>query len=454
MDLEEDTKTAEHLENLMVEVGELVKKKISSGNVMHGVDESYGWKINNFFYTQNGVEIDHASRIIHKKKNWTKASFDLSSDIYRLSTFLAAEKYLRERNADQYAIIPIQSFIYKILPVYFEGNGSPDKSTLQAIKNKVISELNGDPVHGTATVHLSGVILDFPEFRIDEHAILRQTKQSDFEQSEYQDLPIQHIFPFNTAILEITYISKDRNGALLQQKVEEYMALLKLYFPGSIQYRSYEIKFDIITPLSNGGNMGIPAKQILPWQKSVFKKEMESSFINFIKTLVIPKNFYAFEKKVDYISTAFDRYNEALTENVPTERRIANAMMGIEALLSNDTQELSFKMQTRTSKILGVLGFKPLEVRSHLSKAYGIRSKFAHGGYLTDGDKSKFITEFINIDNFALIIINYVRIVLVTTIAIDLSKNTLISLLDDSFIDDNKVAELKNKLENIKELVI
>ncbi|RKR83316.1 hypothetical protein BDD43_3521 [Mucilaginibacter gracilis] len=238
MDLHADTETSVHLENLMVEVGELVRNKISSDKVTPDVDESYSWKINNFSYNQDGVEIDQASRIIHKKKNWTKASFDLSSDIYKLPTFLAAEKYLRERHADQYAIIPIQSFIYKILPVYFEGNGSPDESALQAIKNKVLSELSGDPVYGTATVQLSGLILDSQEFIIDEHAVLRQTKQSDFEQLEVQDLPIQHIFPFNTAILEITYISKDRNGALLQQKVEEYMALLKLYFPGSIQYRS------------------------------------------------------------------------------------------------------------------------------------------------------------------------------------------------------------------------
>ncbi|RKR83315.1 hypothetical protein BDD43_3520 [Mucilaginibacter gracilis] len=200
--------------------------------------------------------------------------------------------------------------------------------------------------------------------------------------------------------------------------------------------------------------MGIPAKQIFPWQKSIFIKEKESSFKNFISKLVVPTNFYAIEKKVDYLSTAFDRYNEALTENVPIERRIANAMMGIEALLSNDTQELSFKMQTRTSKILGILGFEPLLVRSHLSKAYSIRSKFAHGGYLTDGDKSKFIQEFTSIDSYGVIIINYVRMVLVTSIAIGLNKNTLISLVDDSFIDDTKAAELKSKLENVKELVI
>jgi hypothetical protein len=54
--------------------------------------------------------------------------------------------------------------------------------------------------------------------------------------------------------------------------------------------------------------------------------------------------------------------------------------MGIEALLSNDNQELAFKMQTRTSKLISNFGFDPITVRTHLNKAYGIRSKFAHGG--------------------------------------------------------------------------
>jgi hypothetical protein len=93
-------------------------------------------------------------------------------------------------------------------------------------------------------------------------------------------------------------------------------------------------------------------------------------------------------------------------------------------------------------------------VRTHLNKAYGIRSKFAHGGYLADKDKAKFNADFGNIDNYALLIINYLRVIIIITIASGINKDVLINLIDDSLIDDSRAQELKNKLEGIKQFIL
>jgi hypothetical protein len=72
----------------------------------------------------------------------------------------------------------------------------------------------------------------------------------------------------------------------------------------------------------------------------------------------IPKDIYDFQKQVSPLTLAYDRYSDALLQNGIAERRIANAVMGLEALLLDEIQELSYRLGMRTAKALSLIGKK------------------------------------------------------------------------------------------------
>src|SRR2546422_822861 len=97
------------------------------------------------------------------------------------------------------------------------------------------------------------------------------------------------------------------------------------------------------------------------------------------------------------LTIAHTRYKEALFETPLFENRVATAMMGLEALFLDETQELSYRLSVRVSKTISFLKRDPFEVRETIKDAYSIRSKFAHGNVLTHKDRRKLTANRIRI---------------------------------------------------------
>jgi len=99
----------------------------------------------------------------------------------------------------------------------------------------------------------------------------------------------------------------------------------------------------------------------------------------------MPTTFFEFGiTKIDHLTVAYNRYTDALSQNGVLERRIANAVMGLEALFlkSSEDQELVYRLRIRISKLLSLLGYDPYEVKKIVSDVCTIRSRFVHGGIL------------------------------------------------------------------------
>jgi len=111
----------------------------------------------------------------------------------------------------------------------------------------------------------------------------------------------------------------------------------------------------------------------------------------------MPSSFFELgTAKIDYLTVAYNRYNDSLFQDSVLERKIANAVMGLEALFlkSTEVQELVYRLNLRTAKLLGSLGYDPREVKEMVSDAYRVRNIFAHGGHLGYKEKRKIESKY------------------------------------------------------------
>jgi len=145
--------------------------------------------------------------------------------------------------------------------------------------------------------------------------------------------------------------------------------------------------------------------------------------------------------QVDELSIAYDRYSDSL-EGGSIEKHISSAVMGLEALYLKEVDELSYRLSMRVGKLLSLTEgeYKPGEVRDNLKVAYKIRNKYVHGVILKTEQIKKLVEE-----KFAQIMIDYLRASIVALLKRP-SKDTLISQLDDSFLDSTQEEEIKKLL--------
>lgn len=127
-------------------------------------------------------------------------SFELSNEIYTLHEFLKAGKHLRELHNDQYAVISLQSFIYKIPPIYYNQGNKLDVVALDDIKRRFIDGLYCAPVLGKAKVYLTGIILESETIQIDSNVVLKKTRKLDFEEQSSYEEPMKNMMPLHSAV--------------------------------------------------------------------------------------------------------------------------------------------------------------------------------------------------------------------------------------------------------------
>jgi hypothetical protein len=144
-----------------------------------------------------------------------------------------------------------------------------------------------------------------------------------------------------------------------------------------------------------------------------------------------------------------------LLQNGVIERRIANAIMGMESLYlkRSETQELAYRLGVRVGKLLRMLGFDHHEVKRNLSDAYRIRSLFAHGSQLSYKEKRKLELKYKDLKNLLVTVLDYLRISITVAIVLKRGKDELIDMLDDSLIDNQKEDQLRSLLSSTKDVI-
>jgi hypothetical protein len=428
-------------------VSDIIEKLWQAGQIRHELEPVRKMVIDDFTYNENGPAYTGSSHPVVYEENWMRAAFTLGETVFKLPEYLAIQELIVTRYPDPNGTHRFQQYVFQLFTFLLRNRLKPAPQEYEDFKNKLIAEIDLKPHRCRATVNLFGIILESPEILIAAGVKLRQTSKTDLETPSKLGSDLM-LASSPSAILAIEIALKANQHGVLQQQIGHYVKLIRLFDLGSVSYNSYRLAFDAIS--GPGMESGSGEQHIHPWKVYRLPKSKEAAFVHFLTVLPQQPGYRQFEKAANHLTTAFDRFSEALLERVAIERKIANAVMAVEALLSNDNVELKFRMQTRVAKIMTAFGFAPLTVRLQLQKAYDIRSTFAHGGYLAKEDKTKLEKLVGPLDDFATQVINYVRILIITELSIDFTKSQLITLVDDALIDNTSNDQLNLKLEAAK----
>lgn len=443
---------------LLKKLVDRVKKEIDKGISIKSIEPEeenfFSHKVTDFEYTDKGVTKYGGSWEPTTKKVWYKSINkvkDLLKNSEEYKAILESGPEIKDNHLD--------SFLGKLISNELEQTNLEDLIIDKIIK-VFVDDLNEEPIRCGADIKLEGVIIlsEKINFKVgDTDVAIRPTNIADLE----KDIPIYDFLiihspyvPTPSAILHIKFFG--RGPREIQDKVHQAISILRLFRVGSVKDISYHMFSESVIrlgfgTLSSGDHPFSYEKYVIKDEDLQVLKEFWIFIINYL-----PQNFYDMpETNIDHLSIAYKRYCDALLERGEDEKRITNAVMGLESLYlkSEEKQELAFRLKTRIAKTLSKLDFNPHDIKKIVGKAYDLRSSYVHGGHLTYEERVKLIDRYGEVKNFIKSILNYLRISILIMIFIRKSKVEFLDLIDNSLIDKEKDTQLENLINNIKNFI-
>jgi hypothetical protein len=447
------------LKRLGLSIMRMVKDCISRNTIKPEEMAFYRLRVNKFQYTDQGIIEWSASPEFFTKPSWFRASIELTESIKKSSEYsLALEQIIKIFGKD--AIYPqaLEWFVMKLINEILQTQKFEENNIDELVKT-FIKDLYGEPVRCWAEVELDGIVLLPDKVEVSYGIKIRKTKAEDLEREFPAYDLMQWIFvPSPSAILNIEFLGRGVNE--IQRKVQQAISILRLFKVGSVKYLRYSMHSDSIIGYGFGFPLGasITSRTEPVLEKYLITEEDVPKLKKFWQAIenAIPLNFFELGiTKIDHLTIAYNRYNDALFQDGNLERRIANAVMGLEALFlkSGELQELVYRLNLRMSKILSLLGYDPYEVRKIIKDAYKVRSIFAHGGHLSYNERKKLESKYKSIQNFVRQLLDYLRISIIVMILSKREKEELIDLIDDSFVDKKREEMLNSIISPLKNII-
>lgn len=273
----------------------------------------------------------------------------------------------------------------------------------------------------------------------------------------YGGRPMQHHFDVNAILsieLEVLHDSAVFDSGI-QQKVHKIIRILRLFKVGSVKFFVIRHFSDSITGMQGAGSIGF-GENSGSLERYLVSEQEEKILRNFYQAMEkkIPESFVRPMPDNSFRDIAYKRYEDALMTNGTIERRIANAIMGLEAIfLIEKEQELSYRLRLRVARLMGFFGFDPFQVKKIIRDAYGIRSTFVHGGLLTHEKAEELKEKHGTVKNLLLKVLDYLRISIVFSIFMTIGKPKLLDTIDNSFLDEEHQKQLKGYVSETKRIL-
>lgn len=290
--------------------------------------------------------------------------------------------------------------------------------------------------------------------RLDELHVIRQKSHyiDDFSKLG-RGLPSASILEFSMkAETQLVGLYHDD----IRQEIENWLDALRLFKVGNINaiYKSIMP----ISVLEHGTTENSESSFDKSWKDKIdycetsnykypIKKEEADQLFLFAQKLkpILKSISQKAYLKGSYLDLAFHRYKDALLRSEVNVNRMVSAITCLEALLSNSSSEITYKISIHVAGVLKHLGFDSVKVFEKMKTAYEVRSKLLHGSNLEDK-----LLKFSN--NHAHEIVNYARICLLVSMQLKdkINKNELIKKIDHALVDQNSNSELKKLInENV-----
>jgi hypothetical protein len=450
----------ENLSNVLKRLGLSVKRTIedciSKGAIKPEEEVFFRWKVDKFRYTDEGITEFGAHSEYFIKPSWFHASLELTESIKRSNEYTSALGQLTEIfGKDNTLSTALEYFVKKLIHDCLY-DPKFEESDIDALVKTFLKDLHGEPVKYGVEVELDGIVLRPDKVELGYGITLKQTKIEDLEREfpKYDFSQLDFLSP-PSAILNVEFLGRGANE--IWRKAEQSIAILRLFKVGSVKWTRYRMYSESITDLMAHGTI-ISGRIEAALEKYLITEEDVPKLRKFWQAIgnVIPPSFFDLGvTRIDYLTVAYNRYCDSLFQNGILERRIANAVMGLEALFlkSGEVQELVYRLNLRMSKILSLMGYDPHEVKKIVSDAYKVRNIFAHGGHLNYKEKRKIESGYKDVKNFLRTLLEYLRISIIVMMLSNRGKDELIDLIDDSFVDKKREEMLNNIVSNAMDIV-
>lgn len=439
----------ELIKKLTLFIKEFVEKGKKDSTLVPATQQYRKWKLNDFEYTDAGVKSLGAQEKAIMKPDWDRADITVmdateNTDLYK--NLINKMPDLAESHSSI-----LTNFTSKI-SYYCLTSEKIHDSKLFEYTERLTKELNGEPVKTGAEIELVGIALRSKSINISKLVNIRQTTLEDVETEtpEYMhEFLAEHVYP--SAIMNLN--AYEKFAIDLQNEIERVILLLRLFKCGSIQWSKYRMHSDGFTGLTGGeftaGRTHVLDTALILESEEEQLKKFWSSMWN-----KVPNSFFHFEKNANsFKDIVYQRYTDALLEFGPIERRISNAVMGLEGIFLRDRdeqQELSYRLRLRIAKVMKFFEYDPFEVKRIVRDCYGVRSRFVHGGTLSHDSKQELEERYGSINELRMKLLNYLRVSLVISILMPTGKDDFISRIDNSFLDKDAETKLEQVLNPAK----
>lgn len=448
-----DEKLLSGLKSLALTIKKRVDEGISNLSTKPREEEYFRWKAENFRYTDQGPDYS-ASGEYFGKPSWFLAVRKLTEVVKQSGEYAFALEQVTARFGKSEGF---SSFLdYFIVEITNQCLRSPTikETDLDLLIATFLKDLLEEPVRYGANVELQGIVLHPESIEPSYGITLRKTKKEDVEKefAVYGLMPYRGFLPRPSAMMRIEFLGRHANE--VQKRVGKAIAILRLFKVGSVEFISSKMFSESIIDKALGTVTSGKARRAL--ETYLVTDTDVQKLKEFWQTMndSLPESFFwADVTSVDYLTIAYNRYSDALMENGLLERRIANAVMGLEALvLTGETQELSYRLGIRISKLLSLLGHDPHKVKKAINDAYKVRSLFAHGGQLSYRRKEMLESRYGEAKNLLLSVLDYLRTLIIVMKLSRKGKDEFIDLVDDSLVDKKREERLNNIISQAKEV--
>jgi hypothetical protein len=449
-------KVKEFLSQLIETTLNIIKTEKINEKIKPDIQKVLRLKVRDFRYDDNGPHFSKGGTEVERFNFYTPP--ELSAKLEKTESYNQTLVFLKTAtiNPGREEIF-LKQFIHRILSAYFE-KGILSEYDIENNERKLLDDIlfRGNNWH--ANVALVGIILHSDDFEISPGIRIRKSSKEDFE----EDIQLLHMKSWSnrtspTAFLEIS-ISGERNSTEMTEFVEKTVTLLRLFRVGSVRSVSIDLEYPILD-LSKGIGSGsvISGNQNRASYNYIVRNEDIERLRKFWNSIssAAKDNFFK-EDSNSFISIANSHYSESLLEHGILEKQIAHAIMGLEALFFkpvSEHQELQYRLAIRISKVLGILSFNPIQVKTAIKDAYSIRSSYAHGGHMSDKDRKKIATKYRgDVKNLLHQILDYLRISIIVSMTIKHKKEIFIESIDNALIDETAHQNLINILNSSKDI--
>jgi len=406
-------------------------------------------RVGSLQYTSHGVSSGYMLKRV-TKKDWINAIHQCKQDVLKLPEYEKLNTFLDKiLNEDQkyYPAVLAQT----IVDEHFKNTS--DSSKIKKIAKTFLDDLKYLTPTSYAKIEIFGLHLGAKKISLSKKLSIDRvtTKDLDFTKPlSFEDFDK----PFPSAYLRF----EGTNYKEVHLAVKKTIVALRLYKIGSILQGKKETHSDSV--IFKGAGTEYPGSLERRSSSCVLNRTECKRFPQFwikIGKYLTSDTTYGFDKKYQYLDTAFERFSESLLKG-EVESRISNAIMCLEALYLHETnEEISYRLRNRIARLLSLQRFDPEKILRNISLSYSIRSAYVHGSELSKYNQnkllkineSKYLAQEILLKNIQ----EYARISLLNLIIFNKHKSELIRLLDLAQIDDDSLKNLKNQTKKIKTIL-